>query len=218
MPKRSCVLAAPLLAAAALVACGGGGSTGTDGGMTPDGTFGCSSVPSCYADALAATKACVPAPALTLVPVTPSSGVIDGLTCTSSGVDVAFSTFSASQGGTVPLPSGVTLKTGSTTCAVLGSGKGTSTDGQTGTTRSFTFTSFKVGTNPTVQVSRYDDGSFTIQCGPSARDEVTAAAGALGACPDAVQTHRVVRNADASQMGVEWVNAAGTASTLFTCN
>lgn len=203
--------------ALSLVSCGGA-STGTDGGTSPDGTFGCSSVPTCYSEALAAAKACVPAPALTLVPVTPSSGVIDGLTCTSSGVDVAFSTFSASQTGTVPLPSGVTLKTSSTTCAVLGSGKGTTTDGQTGAMRSFTFTSFKVGTNPTVQVSRYADGAFTIQCGPSARDEVTAAAGALDGCPDAVQTHRVVRNADASQMGVEWVNAAGTASTLFTCN
>lgn len=196
----------------------GGASPSTDGGTNPDGAFGCSSVPSCASNALGALRACVPAPGLTLVPVAPSSGVIDGLTCTSSGLDVAFSTFSASQSGTVPLPSTTTLKKGDgTTCAVLGTGKGTITDGQSGTMRSYTFSSVRIGAEPEVKLIRYADGALAISCDPTS-DEVTAAAGALDACPDAVQAPQVVRNADASHMGVDLVNAAGTASALFTCD
>lgn len=211
------LLAGLVAVAVPLLACGGA-SPSTDGGANPDGTFGCSSVPSCYSNALGALKACVPAPGLTLVPVAPSSGVIDGLTCTSSGLDVAFSSFSASQTGTVPLPSTTTLKKADgSTCAVLGTGKGSTTDGQTGTTRSFTFSSVRIGAEPEVKLYRYQDGAFALQCGgPSS--ELTAASGTLDACPDALQSPQVVRNADASHMGVDLVNVASTASALFTCD
>ncbi|MEW5741991.1 MAG: hypothetical protein AB1938_23955 [Myxococcota bacterium] len=191
-----------------LAGCGGGGTP------PPDSNFTCSSVPTCYSDALAALKACVPNPALTLNPVTPNSGVIDGLTCTAGPLTVAFSTFSERPTGTVPLPSGVTFRTSGADCAVVGRGVGSSTSG--GATRNFEFASIKGNAPQPVHVRTYSDGTIGIACSQFG-DEVTAAPGTLSACPTAVIVPKVTRNDAVTQMGMDLVDVSGAKTVLFTC-
>jgi len=191
----------------ALVGCGG--DDGGEGGSS----LTCASVPACHTAAVAAVRACVTAPALTLVPDAPMSGVIDGLACTGTDVRVAFSPFSASPTGTVPLPWSVTRTGRGAPGAGLGSGTGTITDAAG--TRSYTLSTITLPDGAEVEVSRFADGSLTVSCGPG--EEVTARAGALDSCPGAVVTHEVTRNADVTQIGVDLIDAAGTRAALFAC-
>lgn len=208
MRLTSLVLPSLVTLPLALVACGG-----DDGGEGGSGLT-CASVPACHTAAVAAVRACVPAPTLTLVPDAPMSGVIDGLACTGTDVRVAFSPFSASPTGTVPLPSSVTLTTSGAPCAELSSGTGTITDGS-GASRSYTLSTITLPDGGEVEVSRFADGSLTVSCG--AGTEATARAGALDSCPDAVVTHEVTRNADVTQIGVDLIDAAGARAALFAC-
>jgi len=188
--------------------CGGGGSG--------EPTFQCDGVPGCYQDALAALRDCVPTAQLTLVPVTPMSGVVDGLTCVGGDLEVAFSAFSESPSGTVPVPSGVTLTLAGSRCGALGSGTGVRTDAD-GNSRSFELSSLAMTGIDEVDLERYPDGELGVNCSPPTGDTVFAPAGALAGCPDAVLFHEVVRNADITQIGVDLVDAAGGRTSLFSC-
>jgi hypothetical protein len=191
--------------------CGGGGS---DAGPS----FQCSTVPACYTEAVTALRACVTTPALTLMRVAPMSGTINGLTCTATGVTVAFSTFSSSPTGTVPLPSTVTISSGGAFCGELKSGTGTRTD-HNGATMTYALSTIRVGTSGEVAVETYEDGSIGVNCTPpSSQGEVIAPAGALDSCPGAVVAHKVVRNDMITHMGVDLVDASGGSVALFACD
>jgi hypothetical protein len=194
-----------------------GCSDGDAGPASSGSTLACGNVPACYTDALAAVKACVAAPALSLGPVAAASGVIDGLTCSSIGLAVSFSSFSEQPTGIVPVPSTVTLTTAGTTCAVLGSGNGTKTD-SAGNVSHFSVSTIGFGGAGKIEIDRYDDGSIAVSCSTVGPEDFVSAPGALDSCPDAVATPVVVRDEAVTHMGVDLVDAKGAHSTLFTCD
>jgi hypothetical protein len=112
----------------------------------------------------------------------------------------------------------VTISAGGTTCATLKLGKGTHTDGATGTSIDFTLSEIDISMANSVSVNTYADGTIGIQCGTGSAVEIFASAGELDTCGAAVFTHEVVRAADISSMQVNLRDALGTPSTLFACN
>jgi hypothetical protein len=214
MPRLLRLIACFAAAASAIFT---GCSDGDAGPASSGSSLACGNVPACYTTALAAVKACVAAPALSLVPVAAASGVIDGLTCSSSGLAVLFSRLSEQPTGTVPQPSTVTLTTAGTTCAVLGSGNGTKTE-SAGTVSSFAVSTIGFGGARKIEIDRYQDGSIDVYCSLVATEGFSAAPGALDSCPDALATPQVVRDDAVTHMGVDLVDAKGSHSILFTCD
>jgi hypothetical protein len=204
----------PLLAACSLSLVAGCGDDSGDGGPS----FACSSVPACHTDAVAALRACISAPALTLMPVGAMSGVVTGLTCRTAPTSVAFSPFSSSPTGTVPLPSTVTITSGGAFCAELTSGNGTRTD-NTGAAVTYELSTIRAGAGAEISVETYADGTIRMNCSPpSTREEVVASAGALDSCPGSVMAHEVVRNANFTHMGVDLLDVSAARTTLFACD
>jgi len=208
-------LAAWVFGAVGVFGCGAAASCG---GESDGDSLSCNTIPACYTEALDQLRACVPGAALTLMPVAPMSGVIDGLTCESGDTQVEFSPFSASSTGTVPIPSTVTIRSGGASCIELGSGTGTTTDGS-GNSRQFTVFTMTTPAGGEVEIHRYDDGAVTVNCSPpSSQTEVVASAGALSSCPDAILVASVQRNDDASHMDVELLDLEDASSALFACD
>jgi hypothetical protein len=177
--------------------------------------IGCSGVPACYTDALAVLQACVPTNTFTLVPVSPSSGVVDGLTCTAGETTLAFSTFSASPTGTVPVPSGVTISNATGQCAELGSGSGTLTISG-GESYSYELSEMRLATE-TVGIKKYADGAIAIACSSNAQSDYVLTASDVAACPTAVVFPALSRNDDFTRMAADLEAGDGAAESLFVC-
>lgn len=189
----------------AVTACGGDDGTSN--------SLSCDLIPTCYADAVTALRACVDTPALTLGTPMNNSGVVDGLMCTGGDLTIGFSSFSYSATGTVPLPSTTTITKGGFLCAEIK--QSTGTHSSNGSTLSFRQTTIEIpGATESVAVNRYDDATIGVECGPA---EITASPGSLSSCATQLVSADLTRDDMITMMGVDLVDAADTRSTLFTC-
>ena len=191
------------------------GACGGDDSDARGEIIGCSSVPACYTDALEVLQACVPASAFTLVPVSPNSGVVDGLTCTAGETTLAFSAFSASPTGTVPVPSGVTISNATGQCAELGSGTGTLTISG-GESYSYLLSEIRLAAD-TVGIKKYADGAMGIECSSNPQADYVLTASDAAACPTAVVFPVVSRNDDFTRMAAGLEAGDGGTESLFVC-
>lgn len=192
-----------------------GGCGGDDDSDDRGEIIGCSGVPACYTDALEALQACVPTNTFSLVPVSPNSGTVSGLTCTAGETTIAFSTFSVSPTGTVPAPSVVTISNATGQCVELGSGSGTLTISG-GESHSFALSEIRLATE-TVGIKRYADGGIGIECSSNARSDYLLTASEVATCPTAALFPRVSRNDDFTRMTGELEAGDGEAESLFVC-
>jgi hypothetical protein len=176
-------------------------------------SISCDAIPSCYTDAMAALKACVPQSALELGPVLENSGVVDGLRCSGGDVGVTFSAFTTNPNGTVPIPSGVTITESGAPCAVLGFGTGSfSGESETST---YDLATIEYGTTE-VTVRSYDDGALAVEC-QDQDQELLLSASQAAECPAAILFPSVQREDDITRMSVELIDSSGTSEDLFVC-
>ncbi len=172
-----------------LAACGGGDDDGSG--------VGCESIPTCYSEALDDLKACMSVSALTISGGTVNSGVVQGRECSAETTMVAFSDYSASATGTVPISSRVSIYTDGELCAELSRVSGS----KTGTTI------IRPGQED-VFVGWWPGGRF-IECGPGYLIETAD----LAECPEAVQLPEVERD----PLAVRFRDADDSYTDLFVC-
>jgi hypothetical protein len=187
----------------------------TVGGCSGDDSsdLTCGAIPKCYQDAVVALRACVASPSLTLGTPTNNSGVVENLMCSGTNQSVAFSTFSFSPNGTVPLPSSTTLSLGGATCATVKRSEGVKEMGDG--TKQFVAATIEIpGAAEIVTVNRYNDNTVGIECGPT---EVTAAGSSLTSCAAQILSPVVMRDDAITTMTMELIDMAGASTTLFAC-
>jgi hypothetical protein len=154
----------------------------------------CDAVRSCVVDAVAALEACAPVAALTLGTPTNTSGTVNNLMCTGGEQTVAFSTFSFSATGTVPLPSTITLSTAGA--------------------MDFESSIIERPDAAPVRINKYANGDFGVECDMV---EPVASPSMLASCATQLQRPVIERNADITLMKMQLADAAGASVDLFAC-